>query len=58
MKTMGLINIALTKDELSIIISTVGATLATFAGSADPGQPATPLMLQLEALQAKLMKAE
>lgn len=49
--------IDLTKDEVSVLLSAVGALLAVMATDVPSGQPAPPQMLEMEALQAKLMAA-
>ncbi len=44
-----------TDQELSIMLSAVGALLATMSLDVPPGQPTPPEMKMVEALQAKLM---
>lgn len=46
----------LTSDEISIALSAIGTVLAFMATGVQAGQPASPEMLAMEALQAKLMK--
>lgn len=52
-----MISIELTKDEMSLVLSAVGAILASMSLDIPPGQPTPPEVLMMEALQAKLMKA-
>jgi len=52
---MTYIDIVLTSQELSIVLGAVGAILASMANDVPPSQPAPPEMLEMEALQAKLM---
>lgn len=47
--------IDLTDDEYSLLVSAVGALLATMSLDVPPGQPTPPQMAMVEALQAKLM---
>jgi len=48
--------IELTKDEANTVLAAVGIVLNMLAVSITPGQPASPQMLALEAVQAKLMR--
>jgi hypothetical protein len=50
------IAVTLTPDEFSLVLSAVGAILATMGADVPAGQPASSQMVMLEALQAKLMK--
>lgn len=52
-----MIAVTLTDQEMSLILSAVGAILASMSLDVPPGQPAPPEMLMMEALQTKLMKA-
>jgi len=47
--------VELTDSELSLLISTIGAMLASMSLDVPPGQPTPQAMLDVEALQAKLM---
>ena len=49
------VTVTLTGDEFSLVLSAVGAILATMPRDVPPGQPTPPQMLMMEALQAKLM---
>ena len=49
--------VVLTSDEMSIVLSAIGAILASMARDVPPGQPTPPQMLEVGALQAKLMNA-
>ncbi len=48
----------LTEQELSVMLSAVGALLATMSLDVPPGQPTPPEMVAMEALQTKLMKLQ
>jgi hypothetical protein len=50
------INLALTDEEANAILSSVGMSLNMMALQVPSGQPATPAMLVLEAIQAELMR--
>ena len=52
-----MLTVELTKDEMSILLGAVGAILASMSSDVPPGQPTPPEMLEMQALQAKLMKA-
>jgi hypothetical protein len=52
-----MINISLTEEEYSILCSAVGAMLDAMAQDVPPGQPVPQAMLDMEALQSKLMTA-
>ena len=49
-------NIELSDQELSTLIGAVGAMLNVMGLNVPPGSPAPPEMLELEALQTKLMQ--
>lgn len=49
------VTVTLTEPEFSLVLSAVGAILATMSPDVPPGQPAPPEMLMMEALQTKLM---
>jgi len=49
------VTIVLTSQEFQVLLGTVGAMLNVMGLNVPPGQPATPQMVELEALQAKLM---
>jgi hypothetical protein len=54
-KNMPNVTIVLTSQEFQVLLGTVGAMLNVMGLNVPPGQPATPQMVELEALQAKLM---
>lgn len=54
---MANIAVTLTEQEWSITLGAVGAILASMANDVPPGQPTPPEMIEMEALQSKLMSA-
>ena len=55
MTAMSNVTVVLTSQEWLVLLGAVGAILASMANDVPPGQPAPPEMLEMEALQAKLM---
>ena len=53
-----MITVEFTEQELSFLTSAVGAILAAAATDVPPGQPTPPEMLEMEALQTKLMQSQ
>ena len=51
------VTVTFSDAEMSIMLSCVGALLASMATDVPSGQPAPPQMIDMLALQAKLMKA-
>lgn len=49
-------NIDITKDELSLVLSAIGVLLLNMSLNVRAGQPLSSEMIELEALQTKLMK--
>ena len=54
-KKMDKISLVLTRDEAENLLAAVGLALDVMATGVHPGDPASPSMLALEAIQKQLM---